>query len=40
MHGEVDTGVNITYPGDRCAIGCFYTTEYVNRLDVIGSGVA
>jgi NDP-hexose-3-ketoreductase len=40
--GEVDTGFSIlaTYPDDRCAVGCFgYTTEYVNRLDVIGPGV-
>jgi predicted dehydrogenase len=41
--GDVDTGFSVlaTYSGGRAAVGQFgYTTEYVNRLDIIGPGVA
>lgn len=39
----VDTGFSLlgTYPGGRSLVGSFgYTTEYVNRLDVIGPRIA
>ena len=40
---EVDTGFSLvaTYPGGRSAVGSFgYTTGYMNRLDLLGPGIA